>query len=354
MTSQPRELIRLARVGWDTRRRGRQTMLDLLRILPMSIAELLDQWFVNDALRAALAAAGVMHLHQGPQAGGTALVLLQQHMGCPPGVFRPPVSRLRAALLASAAGRFEIRYDARVDHISIRDGRAQGVVLVNGEEIVAGVVACSLDTRTTLLRLVGPDALDPDTIQAARAIRSRGVSAVVSLELEQPADFKSLFVADSLDHLERAHDDAKYGRVSSHPWIEASVDPLQRNTRVHVHAQYAPYAPAGRAWSDLMREEFGQRVVDRLRVAAPGLPGVLRQTVRVPPDLERDFGWPAGQPHHAEPALDQWLFMRPLPGYGYRAPVPNLYLCGPGAHPGLFPLGAAGANAAAAILGRSE
>jgi phytoene dehydrogenase-like protein len=117
-----------------------------------------------------------------------------------------------------------------------------------------------------------------------------------------------------------------------------------------VHAQYAP---ASLAWTDAERDALGDRVVELLREAVTDLPAIVDRKVMAPPDLERRFGWPEGQPHHAEPALDQWLFMRPLPGYGYGTPIPNLYLCGPGAHPGLLPLGAAGANAAAAILGRA-
>ena len=358
MTRQPRALMRLARVAWDTRRRGRQTTLDLLRILPMSIAELLDDWFENDTLKAVIGAAGVTHLHQGPRAGGTALVMLHQHMGCPAGVFRPPVSRLRRALAGAAPGRFDIRYDATAVRILLRDGRAAGVVLEDGEEIEAPIVACSLDTRTTLLRLVGPDALGPDAIQAALAIRSRGVTALLSLRLADTPDFHTLFVGRDLDYLERAYDDAKYGRVSQQPWIEARVDPMvdpmDGHAHVHVHAQYAPHTPAAAAWSDSMREALGRRVVELLQDSVPDMPAVLDMSVRVPPDLGRAFGWPRGQPHHAEPALDQWLFMRPLPGYGYGTPVPNLYLCGPASHPGLYPLGAAGANAAATILGRAD
>jgi phytoene dehydrogenase-like protein len=342
------ELARLAGLGLRARRLGRQGLEDLLRLLPMSVADFLDDWFETDALKAALGAAGVLHLQQGPRSGGTAFRLLHHHVGSPAGVFRAPRSNL-AGVLAELPG-VERRRDARVARITVRDGRAAGVVLASGEEIAASVVVSGADPRRTLLDLVDPAWLDPELARAVRNIRCRGVVAKVALILDRAPGFSTLALAPSLDALERAYDEAKYGRVSTRPYLEAwSGAPLADGRhRVEVHVQYAPYVLAEGEWSDVRRAALGDLVVELL---SPHLPGVAERTVLAPPDLEEAHGWPEGQAHHAELALDQLLWMRPVPALArYATPIEGLYLCGPSMHPGGGIAGAAGANAARVIL----
>ncbi len=346
LTRELGELARLAGLGLRARRLGRQGLEDLLRLLPMSVADFLDDWFESDALKAALGAAGVMHVQQGPRSGGTAFRLLHHHVGNPPGVFRPPRSNI-ARVLAGLPG--VERRDARVARITVREGRAVGVVLASGEEIAASAVVSGTAPQRTLLELVDPAWLNPELARAIRNIRCRGVVAKVALTLARAPEFPVLALAPSLDHLERAYDDAKYGRISTRPYLEArSAEALADGRhRMQVHVQYAPYALADGAWDDARRAGLGDLVVETL---APHLPPVVERTVLAPPDLEDAHGWPEGQAHQAELALDQVLWMRPIPQLArYATPIDGLYLCGPGMHPGAGVAGAAGANAARVI-----
>ena len=347
MSRQLGELARLAGLGLRARRLGRQGIEDLLRLLPMSVADLLDDWFETDALKGLLGAAGVMHLQQGPRSGGTAFRLLHHHVGSPAGVFRPPGSNI-ARVLSELPG--VERRDARVARITVREGRAVGVGLASGKEIAASIVVSGGDPQRTLLELVDPGWLDPELARAVRNIRCRGVVARVTLTLDREPGFSTLAVAPSLDDLERAYDDAKYGRVSRRPYLEArSAEPTPGGRyRVDVHVQYAPYTLADGGWDDARRASLGDLVVEML---SPHLPSVVERTVLSPPDLEEAHGWPEGQAHHAELALDQLLWMRPVPALArYATPIEGLFLCGPAMHPGGGIAGAAGANAARVIL----
>jgi phytoene dehydrogenase-like protein len=309
------ELLHLAALGLHVRRLGKQTVIDLLRILPMSIAELLDDWFESDALKGVLGAAGVWHLRQGPRAGGTAFNFLHHHVGSPAGVFRPSRSNI-AHVLAALPG-VEIRRGTEAAVVAT-DGRATGVRL-GGEEIGAPLVASSADPRATLEPLQAQ--LDAEFVRAVGNIKARSIVARGTLTLERPADFTTLCVAPSLDYLERGHDDAKYGRNSANPYVEAHAV----NGRVDLHVQYA--ISPDRALAE--------------RVAA--ILGAQGGQV----SLEE----PVSHLYHGELTLDQILFMRPVPGWGrYRTPIEGLYLCGPGTHPGGGIAGAAGRNAARVML----
>ena len=319
-------------------RLGRQAIEDLLRLLPMPVADLLDDWFECDALKAVLGAAGIMHLHQGPRSGGSALQLLHGQIGSPPGVFRPCHSNL-SQVLAGIPG-IEIRRGADVARIRVRKGRIGGVTLAQGEEIDAALVISGVDPRRTLLGLLETDWLEPEFVRAVRNIRSRGVVAQVTLALDRTPGFATLTIAPSLDYLERAYDEAKYGRVSQSPFLEARG--ADRN--VHVHLQYAPYALADGAWDEAHRNALADLAIRHLSEHVPGIrEAAIGSKVLAPPDLEQQLGWPEGQMHHAEPALDQWLWMRPIPALArYHSPIEGLYLCGPGMHPGGIITGACG------------
>lgn len=345
------DLAQLAGLALRTRRLGRQGIEDLLRLLPMSVADWLDEWFESDALKAILGAAGVMHLQQGPRSGGTAFRLLHHHVGSPAGVFRPPLSNLRRVL--SELPGLEIRRGTEVERITVREGRAAGVVLANGEEIGTRIVVSGADPKRTLLELVDPGWLDPEFARAVRHIRCRGVVARVTLALDRAPGFLTLVVAPSLDYIERAYDDAKHGRVSHEPYLEASSDGRTANGRyrVEVHVHYAPYVLADGEWDADRRLALGDLALKVLSQHLPDFDAAVVERVLSPRDLEERYGFPEGQEHHAELALDQALWMRPVPGWArYRTPIDGLYLCGPGTHPGGGIAGAAGHNAARKII----
>jgi phytoene dehydrogenase-like protein len=309
------ELLRLAGLGLHVRRLGKQTLIDLLRILPMSIAELLDDWFENDTLKGLLGAAGVWHLRQGPRGGGTAFNFLHHHVGSPAGVFRPSRSNI-SQVLAAMPG-VDLRWGTEAVVVAAA-GRATGVRLVR-EELSAPLVASSADPQATFEPL--KPQLDAEFVRAVGNIKGRGIVVRGTATLERPADFAALCLAPSLDHLERAYDDAKYGRTSARPYVEAvAVD-----GRLDLHVQYAVSTDG--------------TLVERVAAAL----GVKAGRV----SLEA----PSGHLYHGELTLDQILFMRPVPGWSrYRTPIEGLYLCGPGTHPGGGIAGAAGRNAARVIL----
>ncbi|MGH8668581.1 MAG: phytoene desaturase family protein, partial [Burkholderiales bacterium] len=314
------------RLAFRVRRLGRQGMEDLMRVLPMSAAELLDDWFECDALKGALGALGILHLQQGPRSGGTAFRLLHHHVGSPPGVFRAPRSNLAAVLRATPG--VEMR-SAAIARINAHAGRIAGVILASGEVIEAELVVSGLDPRRTLLELADPGWLDPQLARAISHIRRRGVAARLFFKTSEG---RNLVVAPSLDYLEQAYDDIKYGRVSRQPYLEARA--VEGGTEVHF--QFAPYTG-------------GPEIAELTRRLVPGLADA-QASVLAPRDLEAREAWPQGQPYHAELALDQALWMRPLPELAqYRTPIEGLWLCGPGMHPGGGIVGAAGYNCARQI-----
>jgi phytoene dehydrogenase-like protein len=309
---------------------------DLLRILPMPVAELLDDWFESDALKGALGAAGVLHVLQGPRSGGTAFRLLHHHVGCPPGVFRP--GRSNFLELLRKLPRVELQ-QTEVARISVRGGAVTGVALQDGRSVEASLVVSTADPRRSLLDFVEPGWLDPEIARALRNVRRRGVAARLRLQLDRSPGFAALALAPSLDYLERAYDDAKHGRVSRQPYLEARCD---EQHRMEALVQYAPYGVDCSSLKDqvvaLLSEHWGDAQPQHVELLSPR-------------ELEEHEGWPQGQPHHAELSLDQALWMRPLPELArYRTPVHGLWLCGQGMHPGAGIAGAAGFHCAHEIL----
>jgi phytoene dehydrogenase-like protein len=281
------------------------------------------------------------------------------------------MGRLTDALAAAArAAGAEIRISAPVERIGVRSGVATEVVLTNGDQVSATRVLSSLDPRVTFLRLVGADALDPSFVRQVGHIRMRGACAKVHLALSQLPRFPgvaagdahlrgAITVAPSLEYLERAADAAKYGVVSERPFLEFVIptlsDPSLAPPGHHVMsvlAQYAPYRLKAGAWDGARREALGDAVVATLARYAPDLPRAIvhRQAV-TPLDLEQELGLTEGNIYQGEMALDQLLFIRPVPGWArYRTPIRGLYLCGAGAHPGGGVTAAPGYQAARAVL----
>jgi phytoene dehydrogenase-like protein len=370
------DLLPLLGAARRLRALGKRDMIELLRVLPMPVADWLDDTFASDALKGAVGAAGITRIFQGPRSGGTAFVLLHHHVGRPPGAMRAAhlvrggVGALGAALAAAArAAGAEVRTAAAVREIRVTGGRATGVVLDSGERVDARLVVSSADPRRTF-GLVDPVWLGPEFTRAVRNIRFRGAVATVHLALGDLPRFTAcpdagsrlhgaISIAPSLEYLERAYDDAKHGGVSRRPYIEARIptllDPSLAPPGRHIltaQVQYAPYHRRDGAWDAAERERLADLVVATLTEYAPNVPGaVLHRHVVTPRDLEERWGLTEGSPYQGELTLDQVLFMRPVAGWArYATPVPGLYLCGAGTHPGGGLAGAPGRNAARVIL----
>ena len=376
MSSSMADLFMLLGLGRKLRGLGKVDMVELLRTLPMAVAELLDDHFESDALKGVLGACGVTSIMQGPRSGGTAFVLLHHQVGGPEGQFRARalprggVGALAESLVVAAKSRgVEVRLGARVDQITVQRERSAGVVLEGGEHIPAGKVLSSLDARRTLLGILDPGLLDPEFVRALQHIRFRGVRAKVNLALSALPSFTALpgegehlrgaiSISPSLDYLEHAYDDAKHRRVSDAPYLEARIpsvsDPALAPRGAHVMSvavQYVPYR-LDSGWSDADRDALGDKVIRTLEAHAPGISkSVVHRQVLTPADIEKRTGATEGNMYHGELALDQILFMRPVAGWSrYRTPIDGVYLCGSGTHPGGGIPGAAGHNAARAIL----
>jgi phytoene dehydrogenase-like protein len=359
------------------RRLGTKAGREILRVLPMAVADFVGEDFETDALRGALAARGVQYAAMGPWSAGTTAVLLADAAGNDGGaagqtvfVKGGPVALVDA--LATAARRLggEVRVGADVVAITSAGGRVTGVALSTGEEIPASIVASSADPKRTLVGLVDPVALGPVLSWRAGNLRLPGVVGKVNLALSGLPQFAALgggdptrlsgriVIAPGIDYLERAFDASKYGRVSDEPYLEATIpslaDPSLAPEGGHVMSvlvQWAPYHLREGGW-DAEREGLGDLVTKTLESYAPGLSDlVVGRQVITPLDLERDYGLTEGHPFHGEPALDQFFAWRPLLGLArYRLVPEGLYLCGSGAHPGGGVTGGPGQNAAREIL----
>jgi phytoene dehydrogenase-like protein len=372
-----RDLGALARLAKRFRDLPELDRHNQVQLLTMSAVDFLDQWFETDVLKATMAASGVIGTFQGIRSPGTAYVLLHHYMGEIDGAFRSwGLSRGGTGQLsesiasaATAAGA-EIRLDTPVARILVDGGRVSGVVLDNGDEIHASTVLSSVDPRLTFMTMVGEQHLPDDFAADIKRYKYRGSSGKVNLALDALPDFVAkpgagphlrgaISISPSVDYMERAYDDAKYGRYSRQPYIDIVIpsltDPSVAPPGKHVMScfvQYAPYDLADGGWDD-HREAFGDTVVDTICQHAPNLRDrILHRQVLTPLDLERDFGLSEGNIFQGELTLEQLFFLRPAPGWAdYRTPVDGLYLCGAATHPGGGIMGAPGRNAAMKVLG---
>jgi phytoene dehydrogenase-like protein len=372
------ELAPLLSLGRKFRALGRADMLELLRVLPMSLQDLLDDWFESPILKAAVAAGGVRDIRQGPRSGGTSFVLLHNLVGARAGLARPwwrdgPGAFIGAVADVARANKVAVRTGTHVARILVRDDVVTGVGLANGDEISAPIVVSTADPARTLLGMVDPVWLDPEFLHAVGNIKFRGCTALVRFALDRLPDVSgggfddssavltgTMSLTPSLDALERAYDAAKYGGVSAEPHVEITVPttrwPSLAPAGKHVllaRAQYAPYELRdGAVWDDTRSCELGETVTRAIGRAMPGFAdAVIHREILTPPDLEARFGVTQGAMTHGEMTLDQILFMRPVPGWArYSMPIDGLYLAGSGAHPGPGVLGGAGWLAAKRIL----
>ncbi|MGQ0524503.1 MAG: phytoene desaturase family protein [Betaproteobacteria bacterium] len=375
----PRDMLRVAGLGRYFRSLGSEKYHALWKLLTMSAADYLEEWFETEALKATKSASGIIGTMLGPRSPGTAYVLLHHYMGEIDGVFRAwgfakgGNGSVSAAIAGAArAAGAELRTSAPVAHVMVANGRATGVVLESGEEIQADIVVSGADPRRTFMGLVERRHLPDDFIASIARYRFRGASAKVNLALSEPPNFTCLpgigphlrgaiSISPSIDYLERAYDDAKYGEVSRRPYLDivipSMIDPGMAPPGKHVmsiFAQYAPYAVNG-GWSDARREAFGDAVIDTLAEYAPNLKSaILHRQVITPADIERIVGLSEGNIFQGELSLQQMFFLRPVPQWSrYATPVRNLYQCGSGTHPGGGVMGASGRLAAMTILGKA-
>ncbi len=276
----------------------------------------------------------------------------------------------------------EIRTEAPVARIALKNGRAAGVVLKNGDELDADLVLSSVDPNLTFLKFIEERDLPGDFVEEIRRYKYRGSSGKVNLALDALPNFTclpgvgahlrgALSISPSVDYMERAYDQAKYGEFSSRPYIDMVIptltDPSIAPAGKHIlscFVQYAPYHLKGdghgdgrqpSAW-DVKREAFGDTVIDTIAEYAPNIRDIiLHRQVLTPLDLEREFGLTEGNIFQGELTLEQLFFARPVPGWAkYETPVKNLWMCGSATHPGGGIMGAPGRNAALRILGRSH
>lgn len=376
-TSSLSEILPLLGVARKLRGLGKADMVEFLRTVPMSVQEFLDDWFACDPLKAAIGAAGVTDIRQGPRSGGTAFVLLHHQVGAATGAIRGrgywtagPDAVARSVAQAAARFGVSVRTGAAVVRVLVRDDRATGVVLESGEEIPAPIVLSGSDPAHTLLDLVDPVWFDPEFLLAVRNIKFRGNSARVLYALDDLPTFPglpdsvqpltgSLSLANSLDQLERAYDDSKYGRISRFPAVEVQVPSVRwagmappGKHVVVARAESAPYRLREGEWDETRRAALGDAVTARIAEVSPGFPGLIRhRVVRTPVELEATYGLTEGAVTHGEMTLDQILFMRPVPGASrYATPLAGLYLCGAGTHPGSWIPGGPGWLAARRVL----
>lgn len=352
-------------------------MVGLVKIFTQSAVEFLDEWFHSDEIKVTLATDGVIGANGGPRSPGTAYILLHHVMGSVGGhrglwgFVRGGMGAVSNAIAASARSRgVEIRTNAPVVHIKVSNARARGVVLESGEEIDSDIVISNVTPHLTFLRLIEPDVLPPDFLDSIRKYRSVGTSCKINLALDGLPNFRALpgapgpqhratmHICPSLEYVERAWDDAKYGNPSQSPLLELTVptmyDPSLAPDGKHIMGifiQYAPYTLRESNWDEL-REPFAYRVFELIDEYAPGFRElIIDKQVLTPLDLERRFGLTGGNIFHGEMSLDQMFVMRPVPAAArYRTPIRGLYLCGSGTHPGGGVMGAPGYNAAHAIL----
>jgi len=354
-----------------------ESRINQLQLMTMSAADFLDQWFETDVLKATMSASGIIGTFLGVRSPGTAYVLLHHYMGEIDGAFRSwgfargGTGAISEAIASAArqAG-VEIRTNAAVSKIAIKGGQATGVVLSNGDEISASFVLSSVDPRLTFLSLVGDRELPGDFADDVRRYKLRGSSGKVNFALDALPDFKAIpgpgrhlrgaiSISPSVEYMERAYDQAKYGEFSSRPYIDMVIptltDPSLAPPGKHVMScfvQYAPYALAAGTW-DERRDEFGDTVVDTIAEYVPNFRDIiLHRQVVTPLDLEREWGLGEGNIFQGELTLEQLFFLRPAPGWArYETPIRGLWMCGSAAHPGGGIMGAPGRNAARRILG---
>ncbi len=361
------DLLTFGRMGLSVRLLGKTDMREFLRIAALPARDLMDENFDHDILKAMLCWDGLVGSKLAPRSPNHAvLAMLYRRSGEQHGSVGSLIEALHSA--ASAAGA-NIRTGTRVERILIQADdqglTAHGVKLVNGETIEADRVISAADPQTTFLKLVGVENLEIEFTNRIRRLRCEGYVAKLHLALSDLPKFTGLpepggrmIIAPDMDAIEFAYDDAKYGDCSEQPVMEIVIPSMYDDSLApsgqHVlsaHVMYAPYRQKG-GWDEATREAFAERVIDTIVRYAPGIRElIIHRELLTPLDLEHGFNVSGGHWHHTEFALDQALMMRPTyEAAQYSTPIPGLYLCGAGSHPGGDLSGGPGHNAAHEIL----
>jgi phytoene dehydrogenase-like protein len=372
----PRGLLELLSIGKRFRAMRAHDRINQIQLLTMSAVDFLDQWFETDVLKATMSASGIIGTFLGVRSPGTAYVLLHHYMGEIDGSFRSwGLSRGGTGAVSNAIGAAarefgaEIRMESAVAQILTKGNRATGVVLENGDELRADVVVSSVDPNLTFLKFLQPRDLPDEFVEGVRRYKYRGSSGKVNLALDSLPNFTckpgigahlrgAISISPSVDYMEQAYDDAKYGHFSRRPYMDIVIPSLTDSSVAppgkHVMScfvQYAPYHLKNGDW-DSQREAFGDAVIDAIAAYAPNIRDIiLHRQVLTPLDIERTFGLTEGNIFQGELTLEQLFFLRPVPGWAqYQTPVDRLYMCGSATHPGGGIMGAPGKNAAERVL----
>ena len=374
----PGNLRKMFELRGQFKEADQETLYTFARLMTMSSADYLDEWFETDALKGTMCASGIIGTFLGPRSPGTAYVLIHHYMGEVDGAFRAwgfvqGGMGMVSESIAAAARSYgvDIRVNAEVRQILVQDGRATGVELEDGTTFESKVVLSNLDPKRTFFGIVGRDHLPPEFAHAIDRYRMEPSSFKLNLALKDLPDFSSIpgtnlqlhhrgiiDIAPHLDYLERAYEEAVHGHWSKEPYIEmvvqSTVDPTLAPTGMHTlsaSCKFAPYDLANGTW-DTEGEKFADAILDSIETYAPNVRKIiLAKTWITPLDMEREYGLTRGDVFHGAIFPYQMFSFRPVPGWSrYRTPIERLYLCGAGAHPGGGVLGAPGHNAAMAVL----
>lgn len=341
-----REGYGLLEWGLELKLAGRKDMLNFIRALPMTAQELVEEYFESEIVKAAICAVAIHGSTLGPMSAGTGYTLIHNWMN------RSGLSHVNVGkageittALANAVKAFggEIRTEAEAAKIKIEAQIAKGVILANGEEISADQILSSADPKHTLLKLVGAQNLPPEFVWHTQSIKMRGSVAKVHLQTngEHGIPEGTVVLAPSIKYLEKAYDATKYGEISEDPYLEVTTS----GNTVSIHFQFAPYALKKSSWQ-VEGSKVEKMAIDTLAEYFPNLKSsIVNKKTITPLDLETTYGLTEGDLNHGQLMLDQFLFMRPIPGWSnHKTPIDNLYLCGSGVHGGGGVSGAAGRN----------
>jgi phytoene dehydrogenase-like protein len=375
-TLNPKDLMKLLFLGRRFKDLNGEDKYNQVQLMTMSAIDFLDQWFETDVLKATMSASGIIGTFLGVRSPGTAYVLLHHYMGEIDGAFRAwGFARGGTGAISNAIGDaareagVEIRTQVGVAQILVKDGKAVGVATTSGDEFYAPIISSSVDPNLTFIKMIEAKHLPEDFRAEVTRYKYRGSSGKVNLALDALPDFKcmpgpgkhlrgAISISPSVDYMERAYDDAKYGRYSRRPYIDMVIpsltDPSVAPPGKHVMScfvQYAPYKLKEGMWDDI-KEEFGNNVIDTVSEYAPNLKDIIvGKQVVTPLDLEREWGLTEGNIFQGELTLEQLFFLRPVPGWAqFKTPIKNLWMCGSATHPGGGIMGAPGRLAALEIL----
>jgi phytoene dehydrogenase-like protein len=370
---------KLGKIGLAFRRLGRDVGTQAVEILTGAARPILDRWFESEELKATIATDAVIGAYAPPSHPGTAYVLFHHVMGECNGVrgvwgyVRGGMGMVSNSIAAAAKARgAEIRTNAEVGRILVKDGRVEGVALKDGTEFRASRVASGADANVTFLKLMDAKDLPPEFITAVKRIDYSSATVKINVAIDRPPNWKALpsdgkvgpqhhgtmHICPDQDYIERAFDDAKYGRPAQNPMLECTMATALDDTLappgkhiLSMFVQYAPYHLKDTTW-EAEKDKFADRCFDILEEYAPGFKSsVLHRMVIPPPDMERMWGITGGNIMQGSMNLSSMFSFRPVAGYAnYRTPVRGLYLCGAAAHPGGGVMGACGLNAAREIL----